>query len=154
MTITTWHGTSCGSRYADPTVTVSGETIVDSIPDNSRDAYASVTVGASGNMFKRENVTVTQIDTSTDWVRPQVWAPQYWVRFTVNTPFGDAVNIGSSLIGVWSSTAAVNREVGYEVTTNDTELSGTITIAIATDSSGTNIVDSGTYLITATKGAI
>lgn len=84
---------------------------------------------------------------SYDWVTPTSAGGNYYIRATVSsgaTPTGSAVNS-------WISTgSAITWEV--RVIDPDTTVTSNLSISIATDSGGTNIVHTGSVSLTASKG--
>lgn len=132
---------------------LSGETIQDS-EFTSGTADASVRVNTDGTIDKIEGITTTQIDSATDWVIPNSTAStvDHWVRATQNSQTGGGTTSGPAL-GTWwkvSGTGSANRE--WKISSNfgaAESANWNITLAIATDASGTNIVATGTYDLTA-----
>lgn len=129
------------------TFTVSSALIMHSVSNGST-ATAGVRVGSDGNVYKIEGGSVTQINSSTDWRRPAGSGSGYYVRFSKGA-FDPDVDGGT--LDTWQE-LNVNRQVTYQESTDDTEKSGTITVEIATDSGGSNIVASGDASLTATVG--
>lgn len=132
-------------------VTVSGETISHSV-SNGNTARAAVAVNSvDGTMDKIEGTTTTQIDASTDWRIPNGSGAAYHVRFTKGILDPDPTyNPDSVTLGTWHALTQQYR-LGYEESANDTQETGTITVAIS-DDGGSTTLDSGAYPCTATVG--
>lgn len=135
-----------------PAITVSGETISHSV-SNGNTARAAVRVNVDGTIDKLVNVTFTQIDASTDWRIPNANGAGFWVQFTkgILDPAPN-YNPDSTVLGTWYELDTVSRRVGYEDSGPDSESSGTITVKISDDSSGSPVLDQANYPCAATVG--
>jgi len=100
------HAQSTVSAQAVPgsgdVVTLSGETVW-AIQFGGGNADAHLIIDNDGNVYKRSNFgTYTQVDSSTDWVRPTTSSPGlYEVRFTGLT--GSALFTSTAAEDAWHS---------------------------------------------------
>ncbi len=133
-------------------VTVSGEVISNSV-SNGNTARAAVQVVVDGTMNKIEAITTTQIDAATDWRVPNGNGAGFWVQFT-KSGLDPAPNYNpdSTTLGTWYELDAVSRRIGWEESTDDTDISGTITVKISDNMSGSPVLDQGNYPCMATVG--
>lgn len=133
-----------------PTVTVSGEVISHSVA-NGNTARAGIMVRADGTLDKREGLSFTQIDTSTDWVFPRRSSndigDDYHVRFE-DSAILDPLH--GAALDTWHALTS-DREVYLEHSTTDTQETQSVTVKIS-DDGGTTTLDSGTFSLTATVG--
>lgn len=125
------------------TVTVSGETIEHG--SGGGGAYAGVRFNLDGTIDKREGGTYSQIDTATDWVRPEsVYAGTYHLRWTQTS---GSVGVSPFAAGVWTAMSGGPHE-WYEVEVGGSIDSCSITIDVS-DDGGTTTLDSGLFQLTA-----
>lgn len=126
----------------------SGGAVTLAIPDlnafviDPNDATVSLFMGTNGDMDWVEN----GFTTDNAWFTPEQTGigSQYWVRLTVNsgiTPSGDAT-------GVWLALSAARSWAWTRTTVGSS--SSNLTIAIATDSGGANIVASDGFTVSLT----
>ncbi len=128
---------------------LNGEIISNTEADPTQ-ARAWVIFNPDGTVDKREGGSVTQIDSGTDWIIPNIAASSiYEVRFTGLT--GDAFNVLSAAADNWVD-IGTGRAWGYTNTTNGTTASGDATFEIRRGSSGAAIVGA-TYDLTAIRTA-
>jgi len=124
-----------------------GHTVTHSVSNGST-AEAGVRLNADGTVDQNVGGTYSQIDAVTgDWRNGLPENGEY-ARFT--RTLGDSSDFTGTL-GSWTA-ISTNPEIFYQHANNDTERDGTYTIEIATDSGGTNIVASGSYLLSAIVG--
>lgn len=123
-------------------VSLSGETISDT---GSAPARALVIINTDGTVDKREGLSVTQIDSATDWIQPNASATSlYEVKWEQVS--GLSLTTGpteSAWVFLTSS-----REFGYETDAPGTE-SGVITVHIRWN--GGDELASATYALSATE---
>ena len=128
-------------------VTVSGEFISHSVA-NGNTARAGIRLNtADGTIDKLEGTTFTQIDASTDVLIPNQDASGFHIKFTKGaldpTPAFGTLDTWLA----WTS----DLEVYYEETVDDSQDSGTITVHVS-DDGGTTTLDTGDFILTATRG--
>ncbi len=123
-------------------VKLSGEDVSDT-QSSPATAMSTITVRSNGTVEKTENTTTTQVDASTDWVRPASLASSaFEVMATVNSgavqsgTTGSWLNLGSNR--AWSCTRNVNGTA-----------SANLTIAIRHN--GGAVISSNTYTLSATQ---
>lgn len=131
---------ACGGRG---TVTISGETISDT---GGAPARATVIFNTDGTVDKRESTTVTQIDSATDWIIPNVYAGSlYEIKYELDS--GDALTETNMVVSTWAD-MGTTRTMGYATSDPGTE-SGTITVSIRFN--GGPVLDTGQYVLSATE---
>jgi hypothetical protein len=108
------------------------------------DSFAGVQYTSAGDIYKCEGNTLTYTDTTMNWLLVGS-AADYWIRATYT---GDAPN-GGSAVNSWLQ-LSTTRSWSVGVTGNQGLLSSTLTISIATDSGGSNIIATGLCYIEAT----
>ena len=127
---------------AEPSVTLSGETISDSTSGNSA---ATVRLNNDGTVDK--NTTsggIVQIDSTTDWVRPEEFAPGAFQHKATAT--GDALDGSSDPLNVWAAFLVTpNPEWTVKSTGVDGSKQAVVTIEIRF--SGGSVLDSGVYTL-------
>ena len=140
-TVETVQGGSDGAS-GEPTVTLSGETITDSTSGNST---ATVRVNNDGTVDK--NTTsggLVQIDTATDWVRPEEFAPGTFEHKATAT--GAALDPSSDPLNVWASfTATRNPEWSVRSSGGQGSKQAVVTVEIRFQSG--SVLDSGVYTL-------
>jgi hypothetical protein len=109
-------------------------------------ATAGVRINSDGTVDKREQAVYTQINASTDWIIPNGAAGHY-VRCTAT---GDPLSVGSSATGSWLATSG-SPEWFLTNGSGGTTENASLTIEIASDSGGTDILDSATITLAATR---
>jgi len=127
---------------AEPTVTLSGETITDSTGGNST---ATVRVNNDGTVDKNTTTGgLVQIDTATDWVRPEEFAPGDFEHKATAT--GDALDGSSDPLNTWAKfTATANPE--WSVRSSGAEGSKQAVVTVEIRFSGGSVLDSGVYTL-------
>ncbi|MCH7972568.1 MAG: hypothetical protein IH949_01520, partial [Bacteroidetes bacterium] len=124
----------------EPSVTLSGESISDSTSGNS---VAKVIVNSDGTVDKFVTTGgLSQIDTATDWVRPDAFAPgAYEVKATAT---GDALDVSSDPTGTWIAFSdTFNPE--WSVRSSGAEGFKLATVTIEIRFSDGAVLDSGVY---------
>ena len=131
---------------AGDTVTVSGEVVV-SLVFGGGNSDTHLKVDNDGNMYKQINFGgYTQIDSSTDWVRPTTSSPGlYEVRYTGLT--GSAIFTGTTAEDTWHSMSSGDwilrqRQLGGGFDST----SSTFTVEIRLN--GGAVLDSASYTLT------
>ena len=126
----------------EPTVTLSGETISDSTSGNST---ATVRINNDGTVD--ENTTsggLVQIDTATDWVRPEQFAPGTYEHKATAT--GAALDGSSDPLNVWAAfTATPNPEWSVRSSGAEGSKQAVVTVEIRFQSGP--VLDSGVYTL-------
>lgn len=90
--------------YVSEVVTLSGEDVSHVVADPSN-ALAGLRFDTDGNVYKIEGSgNETQIDTTTDWIRPTTGADQYQIRYT--NLVGDALTGVSPAEDTWTAVSS------------------------------------------------
>ena len=134
-------------QFYGSVVTVSGEAITHSVSNGST-ARAGVKVLNDGTIDKREGTGFTQIDTTTDWIRPNVAGVGDAWSVKCVTSGGDPLH--GDTTDSWLALTS-DREWYLEHGTTDTTENHVVTVQIS-DDGGTTVIDSGIYTLTATVG--
>lgn len=142
--------TAVYGEVAEPAVlNLAGETATD--VGVNRTARATMVVRADGTMDRIQNLSIVQVDTAADWIRPETAAPDdYEARYTGLT--GDPLDSSTSkAVNIWHvlSTSDYFFEQSADQGTND-DNDSTFTIEIRKGSSGGALV-TGTYRCHATN---
>ncbi len=116
-----------GAAAAAVITVTGGENIFHDV-SNGNTATARIRVDKDGNIYKTEGITNTQLATGTDWIRPISDDDNlYECKFTKGIL--DDNTTGGETLDTWVF-ITVDRLVEYVESTNDTELTGTITVHI------------------------
>ena len=137
------------SNLVLPVVTLGGQFI--NASNSGADAIARVVVDQDGNMYEQINQgSLTQIDTTDDWVRPTSASPgSYENRYTGLT--GDALSNAPAAEDTWVTMSGGDRTYD-NIDSGPTEpdsLSTTITLQIRLGSGP--VLDGGSYILVADR---
>lgn len=128
-----------------PTISLNGETITQTaIPATS---HAGVRIDSDGKVYSvvGDGTSEAQIDTTTDWIRPLVFAPGvYHVRATINS---GSLHAGSAAADTDHALTS-DRQFYVERNTSGTSTAN-ITVEIKLGSGGP-VVASGVYALSCT----
>lgn len=140
-------------------VTVSGG----SVSDDDFSAGSSVAIcgfrwNTDGTVDKLEGASYTQVSASTDWVQPNAKSNRrYWIHATQVSynEVQETPSIFETLDGTMDTWLELTTAREWKNTLNSNSAgagdnSWVITVSIASDSAGTNVLDSANYTMTNT----
>ena len=143
-----WIGAS--KVWERATVTVSGQQIEDFESQEGDSASAGVKFGVDGKVYERVGGNETQIDSSTDWIRPTSAAGSNYEAKATATAGSDSLSSSSDSLDSWLGLGS-NRYWGLNATSVEYK-SAVITIQIRR-SGESSALDSGVYMIIAEGGS-
>lgn len=110
--------------------------------------YSGVKLDSDGSQYYMDNTGAWQVDTS-----PNTWliagtSDKFWVRATLNSGSLDHLNSGT---GSWLQLNTDKNWAFFDSTSGDGADAVSLTLEISTNSSGTNILDTVTYTMSAIR---
>ena len=108
------------------------------------DAYAAYKLDSGGGIWKCEATSLVYTDTLDDWLLVGS-AGDYWVRCNYDN---DMPNVGSGSFNTWLQ-LSTPRSWGFEITASTGYVFTNLTIEIASDAGGSNILATGTIYLEA-----
>lgn len=125
-----------------------------SLTDGPGPVLTGVIISTDGKVYQHTDDNTTdstvQIDSTTDWIIPNAAATtSYWVRASENSQTGGGTLLGT--LATWLQISS-NREWSIERQSGsgDGVSIWNLTVEISTDSGGSVVVASGTYVLTST----
>lgn len=135
--------------WANFVVTVSGGTVAP-VTGFGGPQTCGVEVRSDGTIWDNRNDVHTQLSSSTDWIIPNsASAGSFWVRFT--TVSGDATNgtDHGTALNSWTALSSTQSRFMIDTVSGGIGLTGVLRVEISSDSSGSPLLDSGDYTLTA-----